>query len=315
MSLIPTALCVAPFYPLLLFSILSLCAVLIAPAYTSRNIIPLCGLAGGVLLALQFAIVQGIALLKPPGFWTPQGIATIFCVLGTCAALGLGSFGAYRATRHITWWQISALFVAAIFVLPVLGVITLGRAWGLIVFILLILAPAITLISYFWMLVRCVSRCSRASLEPTTTTATLLTWLGGYVLAWDICISRVVEQYSRLPLTQPHCYIATAAARGHPHFVKSGPSRTATGQTFPANDQLRILKCAELCILATAPRAHRSIRRIYDQLGPRIARRMRHPLLGDLAYLLLKPFEWGASIAIKLLLPCTFAATSMLYPH
>jgi hypothetical protein len=143
----------------------------------------------------------------------------------------------------------------------------------------------------------------------------MLTWLGGYALSWDICISRLVEQYSRLPLTQPHCYIATAAARGHSWFVKSSPSWTASGATFAANDQLRILKCTEFCLLAMAPPTHRAIRCIYDWLGPRIARRIRHPLLGDLAYVLLKPFECCARSTIQLLLPRTFAAASTLYPQ
>lgn len=34
------------------------------------------------------------------------------------------------------------------------------------------------------------------------------------------------------------------------------------------------------------------MRRVYDYIGPRLARRLVHPLLADAAYLLLKPFEW-----------------------
>ncbi len=81
-----------------------------------------------------------------------------------------------------------------------------------------------------------------------------------------------------------------------------------------ANDQLRILKGAELCILALAPQSHRVIRCIYDRFGPPIASMLRHPLLGDLAYILLKPMELASVLGMRVLLPRTYARVCSLYP-
>jgi len=41
---------------------------------------------------------------------------------------------------------------------------------------------------------------------------------------------------------------------------------------------------------------------IYDRIGPRLARRLRHPLAADLAFLSLKPAEWATRATLGLLL-------------
>ena len=33
---------------------------------------------------------------------------------------------------------------------------------------------------------------------------------------------------------------------------------------------------------------------VYNRIGPAVARRIRHPLLADVAFVALKPFEWIA---------------------
>ena len=60
------------------------------------------------------------------------------------------------------------------------------------------------------------------------------------------------------------------------------------------NSQLQILKCAELALMAVHPRFHRSLRRFYDVVGRALAKGIQNPFLADVAYLLLKPFEWIA---------------------
>jgi hypothetical protein len=66
---------------------------------------------------------------------------------------------------------------------------------------------------------------------------------------------------------------------------------------------LQRLKAAELILRQFTPRLHAVIRRIYDRIGPVLARRMKHPVIADVAYLTFKPFEWSAWIAICVLLP------------
>ena len=99
----------------------------------------------------------------------------------------------------------------------------------------------------------------------------------------------------RLPIKPPEeCYIATAAARDHAEFV--GVERVlaiGSGQ-MAINAQLRHLKCGEIALQTIFPRTHRACRWIYDRIGPVLARALLRPVLADIAYLSLKPFEWLA---------------------
>jgi hypothetical protein len=38
---------------------------------------------------------------------------------------------------------------------------------------------------------------------------------------------------------------------------------------------------------------HKHLRKLYDVVGKALARRIQNPFLADVAYLLLKPFEWS----------------------
>ena len=41
------------------------------------------------------------------------------------------------------------------------------------------------------------------------------------------------------------------------------------------------------------------LRRIYDRVGPVLARGLVHAVLADVAYLLLKPAEWGVVFCLR----------------
>ena len=50
----------------------------------------------------------------------------------------------------------------------------------------------------------------------------LTAWAAAYIAAWRFDILKMYELYAALPPTPPpDCYIASAAARGHPRFVRS----------------------------------------------------------------------------------------------
>jgi hypothetical protein len=90
------------------------------------------------------------------------------------------------------------------------------------------------------------------------------------------------------------CFVATAAAKGHPRFVGSRIDTNSAGVTVPITQQLITLKTFESLSKARRPRAHRALRYIYNRIGPPLAACIVHPTIADLAYLLLKPAEWFA---------------------
>lgn len=129
-------------------------------------------------------------------------------------------------------------------------------------------------------------------------------WLASFIVAWRYDILKMYELYAQLPpVPPPDCYIATAAAQGHPRFVGSRMVQLANGHSMQVNRQLQVFKCVELALMAVAPRTHKVLRRMYDFLGKPLARMIRYPLLADAAYLLLKPFEWAAGSILRRIVP------------
>ena len=128
-------------------------------------------------------------------------------------------------------------------------------------------------------------------------------WLAAYGIAWRYDILKMFELYSRLPTQPPNCYIATAAAHGHSKFVGSRTVQLTNGESMHVNRQLQIFKCAELALLAVAPRLHKILRNMYDLIGKPLARKIQHPILADAAYLFLKPAEWMACAILKMIVP------------
>ena len=94
-----------------------------------------------------------------------------------------------------------------------------------------------------------------------TKTAALIAWAGSYFMVWQVTVSRTLEIYANLPDNPPDCYIATAAANGHPKFVKSHTHQTRFGQPVAVNQQLQTLKAAEIMLKAAVPRLHRQVDR------------------------------------------------------
>lgn len=138
-------------------------------------------------------------------------------------------------------------------------------------------------------------------------------WLASYAVAWRYDILKMYELYAQLPSQPPDCYIATAAAHGHPWFVRAWIVEREDGKLILVNGQLQLLKCAELALLAICPRWHKPLRIAYDGIGKFLARKLRYPFLADLAYLCLKPFEWLVGIVLKLIIPEIDLISSKIY--
>ena len=287
------------FAPLLAYAMLSMLLLLIAPERFSSRFAVRFGIYTGALLALQYLLLLGIAF--PPGI--------IFMGAGVFLAVGLPWVYAKLTARFgaaTTWAVLIGVFVALVVIwgaltgtitnvvrqLPMLVMITMlasGPAWCLLI------AARVSL-----RLMR-EHEVPHSALAPAGIGA--FAWLMGWVNVWRLAIAKALEVYAALPTSPPDCYIATAAAHGHPRFVQTERIIDARGRTMWINPQVRYLKCAELALRAVWPAAHRLGRTLYDYLGVRLARRITHPLMADAVYVTLKPFEWGARAILKLLYP------------
>ena len=124
------------------------------------------------------------------------------------------------------------------------------------------------------------------------------TALGGTLPFWTTGILWSRYQYQALPATSD-CFVVTAASRGHRRFV--GPFFPAMrhGRLQQVNGQLLTLTRFEGAWRTNSPRTHRAFRCIYNYVGPRVARRIGSAWLADCVYVLLKPAEFVATLALK----------------
>ncbi len=276
------------FYPFILYAIGSMILLLIAPQRFAPHFAVRFGIYSGTALVVQyvllllvtkyflFALMIGVpttpifyGLYKGYGWsvarWGQQGAWGRYALLFGLAAIGL------------------ALLDSSFFVVP-LGVWMAGFCWIL---------PLTAIVSW-----RLWTTYETPKLWELPYTLGAGAWLGGYVVTWSQALGRMTELYAQLPDSPPDCYIATAAAQGHPQLVGS----QRIGQVM-VNRQLQTLKAAEIMLLATLPRCHRWLRRGYDVYGRFLATKLTNPFLADLAYLTLKPFEWGAWLLLSLFVP------------
>ena len=117
-------------------------------------------------------------------------------------------------------------------------------------------------------------------------------WIGGVI--W----SR--RCYASLPDQSPSCFVATAAGRGHRWLVGPLTEVMHHGRRQSANQQLRVLWHFEAVWCNRFPRSHFAFRRLYNHIGPAVARRINSPLRADLASLALKPVEFLAGFILQL---------------
>ena len=178
----------------------------------------------------------------------------------------------------------------------VLTLISLPFVWHLWLLLPLFCAAPLALFTYVcasWEVLRSLKQRWRVSLSAILIA---FAWLSANFAAWRMAILAAIEEYSRLPTeAPPRCFIVTAAAQGHPRLVGSRD----LGQAFPVNRQLQRLKAAELVLAVTLPRTHRRLRRLYNRVGPRVARGIHTAWLADVSYLLLKPLEWSMWLLVR----------------
>lgn len=106
------------------------------------------------------------------------------------------------------------------------------------------------------------------------------------------------QVYQELPEEPPECFVVTAASRGHEAVVGPMREHVRRGMRRRVNDQLLTFWALEARWRVVSPGSHRLVRRVYNRVGPVVARRLRHPLLADAMCLLLKPAEWAARAVV-----------------
>jgi len=269
-----------PLFPFLLYSMASLFLLILDRGHARRFLVRL-GIYSGILPSLVFIAVQercGIAAFR-----------TLIYVLGVWVILLLLE----RVIRRT--WVIGPIFLLALFCFSLVAV---GPPIFLLWLLLLIAGPAASLVAYGEAALYVWNRGTAPFLRAAGSWLGLGGLCGG---TWYFILGRAADAFERLPATQPPgegCYIATAAARGHPRIVGSWPCLYPDGRIRRVNRQLLVLKAGEIALRARRPRLHRRLRRIYDAVGPRLAAALGPPLLADLAYLLLKPLEWGTRLVL-----------------
>jgi hypothetical protein len=294
------------FFPLLAYSIICYLLLLLTPTRFSQSFIVRAGIYTGVLLALHYSIVVLLYTLYEPDSFIylliPVWILPFVCVW------------IYRWA--VSKWTVAkvhkALPILILVALLVVTVLTSGGTPFLAMIILTMAAP-------FWSLLLAL-RAARWLYKNYETKFTLprglglTAWLAAYAIAWRFDILKMYELYAALPpQPPPDCYIATAAARGHPQFVHSKTVQRSDGKAIQVNGQLQILKCADLALMAVNPHTHKVLRKIYDVIGKALAHKIQNPFMADIAYLLLSPFEWLARLILKMIIPDIDSISRKIY--
>ncbi len=123
---------------------------------------------------------------------------------------------------------------------------------------------------------------------------------------FDVFTRTCGNTFSQLPIIHQPCtghYLCTVAACGHPRLVKPLRLGLRGGATILVNRQLAIANAFEDLLHERFPRVGSVARRVYDKLGLPVARWVRHRLLADIVYVLMKPAELAFYTFLLLLDP------------
>lgn len=270
------------------------------------------GASGAVLQAIAVSLYSCLGLLLSsfafgPAWKGSKGMNWIFYVNDGAAAVVLVPIyfiGAYAfliaisrprelaATPFVVAGvginaAISLMYIFYVFALNFTG--GRGLHYGIV--------PGVSFVAYFLMTIALYRR-----FDLFDETNVNKKWFGAIALAGSTLVAMVAKiplahmKYQTLRDTAPDdCFIVTAASRGH---------RTWVGTFYDPNSdrhingQLVHLWRFESLLARHVPNFHQRLRRIYNILGPKIARQIRGPWQADIVYLMLKPIEWTVRLIV-----------------
>ncbi|CAG0956671.1 hypothetical protein ANAEL_00381 [Anaerolineales bacterium] len=291
------------FFPFLAYSVVSYILLLVNTDRFAKSFLVRFGIYTGAFLALQYSILTIFALDLSPTFilvvllyFSPFIVTRVYrwlrskwnAVLMGYIALGIGLVILFASMISL---DSSAVFILLLF---------LGIAAPFLAF-------RIASQAMLWLIK------NHEGKIVISRGLGFVAWLAAYAYALRFNILKMYELYAALPPRPPDCYIATAAAQGHPRFVRSRVVELRVGKHVRINRQLQRLKCFELTLMVLSPSLHGFIRRVYDVVGKRLAVRISNPYLADLAYLLLVPEEWISFLALKLFVPEVEVISKRIY--
>lgn len=160
-----------------------------------------------------------------------------------------------------------------------------GRAWWLLV----------PLYVSVWYSILCFRVIRSSRWNP----AAYLITLAGSLPLWCLSMFWSKRHYLSLPDNPPSCFVVTAALQGHELLVGPFSTIERRGVQRVVNSQLTTFWLFERLWALRCSRTHRSFRRFYNLIGPRIASRVKSPVAADLVYLLLKPLEACAAVVVR----------------
>jgi hypothetical protein len=289
------------FFPLLLYAVLCYLLLLWNSEQFADSIIIRLGIYGGTLLALQYSILSFITTFSP----SPVVLAVLLAYFAPLILPKLYSWLRPQLDKLFKRYRLAMIIIILIIIALML--------WGFF-FVLAIFGIA----SPFWSFLVAL-QASRWLLKHYETKFSftkglgVLTWLSAYAFALRFNILKMFELYNALPTEPPNCYIATAAANGHPNFVGSREVKLASGKSMRVNRQLQRLKALEIALMGVSGSGHRMMRRIYDVIGKWLAKRIQNPILADLAYLILVPIELLSFFVLQSIIPEIQTLTERLY--
>ena len=315
--------------PLLGYSMVSMLLVTFARKRFGKWFAARFGVYTGVALGMHYTAIFTVSITSAPTWWAVIPRVPFIAVFAFCAAaIGLAIA---HGTVLLSVWLYRQMGLKRFLILSIGLMVSFtlfsflfsgadGPLDGLLVpllvvfFVSLLCGPFWFLAAYTYLAIGLVREHWERGQFRIGQMLFVFTWLGGYLAACRASLELAYVEYQKLPATPPdHCYIATAAARGHRIVVRSHVIELGDGRRMIVNRQLQTLKYGEIALRALSPNSHRTLRRIYDWLGPKLACRLTPPLLADAAYLLLKPCEWCTALALNVLSPSWILRAKELY--
>lgn len=274
------------YYPLLLFSMVSLLVLIFDEAFLRKHLWLHFGIYGGVPLALMFGVLLGAV----------QYLPDVSSVVGYCL-IGLVVFSFHPFFCHLVENLRTPPGESLLVVVSSLMLVICVVVFPLGIALTLYFSPWITASAYLIASIR-LFRLTGQRRFSLLALLLSMTWLSALGATWRAAWTRALVAYSQLPTEPPQdCFIVAAASRGHVRVV--GSWKTRSGRIV--NRQLLRFKAFELMLAAVAPSVHRRLRSIYNRVGPPIARRIRSPLAADVVFVLLKPLEVLTAVAESVL--------------
>ena len=271
-----------PFAPAILYCLISMATWTIKPAMVDRAWVRL-GIYIGIPLSLHFLVLLLLIYDGP--------MIILIIMVWPCWHVGLWILN-YFWRRQFSLWHIMIFTAICAVVCVVLGeralvAVSLPMTAGMF---LIVAAPGLNFIAYCQAAWSVYGQVSVSGRTKAGMIGAYVLWFVAWLVGWRWALIVMLDEYAKLPTTNPNCYLSNAAAHAHP--LLTGACRPGEATTC-----MRRLKFVELAFKAGAPSSHARVRRSYDRWCPPLAARCRRNItLASLTRIGLLPVELLAEL-------------------